>query len=501
MAAFTFPVEIWLLILEQLCPHCHCYEMPDLRLHEHRQDISALWALSITCRFMHEVCTPSLYHCFYSTPTQDRASKFLRTLISHPELGHHVRLLSLPEMFKKFIDTLLDRFGPQSSPTKDREEQEMVPREEAQAWINLSVNFGVRVPHTMTKAMSRGTLDEDVIIPRKIQPTLRDWFHVLIIRLCPRVTHLELPFISGPGYQGKAPPALHRLQVLSCKSVLSAQKNLPWFLSDAPVMEHLIANSIDFRNGVAPVTNIRRLSVVISVPDLSGILDICPHLEDVEINLLPTGFYYYNINPENPWLNVRWPASIKRQLKRLVWSNAELMSEELLEEDLLIVPPIKDMESLEILDIDRSALYVTVKRGLHRNATMEEIGSQLPTILPASLRILRTSFGPEPLQLGPIVNELHALALAKKTFLRNISKVQIGEDPLRGLNSLSLEDLLEPKGVPEVMQVAGIELSIESNFSGRTPSYSTGILPRRPGSILYPYHTIEPHEFVWTNYW
>lgn len=202
----SFPMEIWLLILEQLCPHCHSHEIPDLRLSEHRLNILALWALSITCRSMHETCRPSLYHCFYSTPTQDRASKFLRTLIAHPELGRHIRLLSLPEM------SPYHQRNPLKSANKVREEQAQVQSVEAQTWINLSINLCIRVPHILTKAMSPSEgLAEVVMVPKKVLDTLRDWLHVLVIGLCPWVTHLELAFILGPYYQGNTPPALWRL--------------------------------------------------------------------------------------------------------------------------------------------------------------------------------------------------------------------------------------------------------------------------------------------------
>lgn len=495
-------MEVWLLILEQLCPHCHSHEIPDLRLPEHRLDMSALWALSITCRSMHETSRPSLYHCFYSTPTQDRASKFLRTLIAHPQLGRHIRLLSLPEM------SPYHQRNPLESATKVREEQAQVQRVEAQIWINLSVNRGIRVPHILTKAISpsKGSA-EVVMVPKKSLDTLRDWLHILIIGLCPRVTHLELPFIPGPYYQGKTPPALRRLQVLSCKSVFDAA-DLPWFLSDAPAMGHLMANSLycsffgmmTAPPGLAspPVTTIRSLSAVMGIASLHRVFGICPQLEDLEIHLKLEHWEFGSSN----WVDHDWPDCTKLRLKRLAWSNMELSAtwsvDDIMDDDGLIIPPIRDLKSLEILEIDRSALYVAVKRGLRHLTTIEELGSQLPTILPPPFRILRTSFGMEPLHLGAMVSELHALALAKKTFLPNLYLVRIGENPPEEWDSLTLSELLEPMGVTEVMEAAGIELRFE--FDPEYPQ-STGIMPLRPGSTLEPYDIIEERFFDRKEYW
>lgn len=136
----TLPTEIWLLILEQLCPHCHCDDIPDFRLIKHRQGISALWALSLTCRSINELCRQSLYHCFYSTPTHDRASKFLRTLISQPQLGRLVQILSLSTI--------------QYEETSKVMKYEVMNHEDANTWIKLSEELDVNIPPGIASAVS-----------------------------------------------------------------------------------------------------------------------------------------------------------------------------------------------------------------------------------------------------------------------------------------------------------------------------------------------------------
>lgn len=491
MSAFTFPMEIWLLIFEQLCPHCCSDELPDLRLPKHQEGMSALRDLSLTCRYMKEVCRPWLYHCFYSVPSQGRASRFLRTLIAQPQLGKHVRILSLPESASRpeHMKLSMERsLGPPSHPAENEEDREVITSQDVRTWIDLSVSLGIRVPRAVTDAMSsNGGLDDALQLQQEIRATLRDWQHLLIMRLCPQITHLELPFILGPEYQRQDPPALPSLEILSCRAIFPGQE-LPWFLRDAPLARCLIANNIYYTSWglttvpsepVTPVTSIRKLSTVVSERDLPYIFHALPHLDDIEIHLEPLR------DPPGTMPADCWPASIKRNLVRLAWSSAELLSPWSPGEGLITVPPIKIFQSLEILEIDQASLLMAVKKGLNPRMSREETASQVPTTLPASLRILRISFAMKVVSLDTIVNELNALALAKKTFLRNLSMVQIDNSPRREPNSWTLEQLLEPLGVVENLIAVGIELRF-----GLDPDYprsdSTGIIPLRPG-------TLEPH--------
>lgn len=492
MPILTLPPEIWLLILEQLCPHCHCDDIPDFRLIQHQQEISALWAVSLTCRSIKRLSRQYLYHCFYSTPTHDRASKFLRTLISQPQLGRYLRILSLPNRLSRLPSraSLLHRpFTAPGHSAKEGEDREIIRRQNVRNWIELSGKLSIPVPLAMVKAMStKDGSDEEMKLDEGTLDESRHWLHNLILRYCPGVTHLELPCISGPKYQGKTPPTLQNLQVLLCKSVRGGH-DLDWFLQESPFMTRLITNEIYYSipNGpITPfVTNIRRISTAIWDWELPYIFSQCPQLEDIEIHVKPSDL------PVDVTLPDLWPASIKRQVVRLSWSSLPMISPRwFTDEDSVIVPPIRDFKNLEILEIDRSSLYLALKRTLDPNMTEEELGSQLPTILPPSLRILHTAFT-IPL-LGAVVNELQALAVAKKTFLRNLSMVQIDHPPATEPGEITVGEDLEILGVTETVADAGLELRFGLNPS--TPRLdSMGIIPMRPG-------TMEPLPGIYHDY-
>lgn len=315
--------------------------------------------------------------------------------------------------------------------------------------------------------LDEGALDES-----------RHWLHNLILRCCPGITHLELPCISGPRYQGGTPPVLRSLQVLFCKSV-GGGRDLDWFLQEAPFVRRLITNKIFYGIFTRPashsVTNIRTLSTVISGWELPHLFSQCPQLEDIEIHLEPCDRL-----PEVTLAEL-WPANIKRQVVRLAWRSSVTMSPSLAyEEDSVIVPPLRDFKNLEILEIDRPSLYLAIKRTLDYNTNEEDIGSQLPTVLPASLRILHTAFT-VPL-LDAIVNELQALAVAKKTFLRDLSVVQIDHPPATEAGELTIGEALKILGVTDTVADAGVELRFGLNPS--TPrSNWMGIILMRPGTM------------------
>lgn len=470
MSIRSLRVEIWLLILEQLCPHCYCDDVPDFRLIEHQEELSALWALSLTCRSIKELSRQFLYHCFYSTPTHDRASKFLRTLISKPQLGRHVRILSLP------CRSLVFEYTSDHSISDDVDREE-IKRRDAHTWIQLSSKLSIGVPTFITRAASaKGGLDEDMDLDRIALIKARQWVHDLILRYCPGITHLELPGVSGPKFQGEPPPVLQSLQVLLCHSV-NEGGDLSWFLQEAPLMRCLMTYKINYSHlnvpTSHPVTNIRRLSTVLRAFELPYVFSQCPQLEDIEIHLHPCNYY-----PEAMLADV-WPASIKSQAVRLAWSSWPMISPRL-EDEGVIVPPIRDFKKLEILEIDRPSLYYAGKRTLGWDTTEEEIGSQLQTILPASLRILHTAFTVP--RLDTIVNELQALALAKETFLRNLSIVQIDHPPATEQGEITIGEAMDIRGVTETVADAGLELKFGLNLIPPR-SASMGIIPKRPGTM------------------
>lgn len=194
--------------------------------------------------------------------------------------------------------------------------------------------------------------------------------------------------------------------MLACRSLFVCQ-DLPWFLQEAPLIRHLITNRISSNIWPTPdtksVTNIRKISTVVSRGALPYILAYCPQLEDIEMHLEPSSSLHDVMQVDH------WPSSIKRQLRRLAWSSSAMMFSGSADERSIIVPPTTDFKNLEILEIDRSSLYLAVKRKFDSNMSEEEIGSQLPTILPTSLRMLHTCFNVTQVPLDALAKELKAL--------------------------------------------------------------------------------------------
>lgn len=177
-----------------------------------------------------------------------------------------------------------------------------------------------------------------------------------------------------------------------------------------------------------------------------------------------------------------WPSSIKRQVRRLAWSSSEMMFPGSVDERSVMAPPIADFKNLVILKIDRSSLYLAVKRKLDSNMSEEETGSQLPTILPTSLRILHTFFNVTQVPLDALVKELRTLALAKKTFLRNLSLVQVDHPPAIETGEMIARNILENLGVAKIVADAGVRLKF--GLDPPSPrSHSMDILSVRPGTL------------------
>lgn len=95
------PTEILSAICATLCAHCICDPNnttsiinPSLYGLDIRADTEALASLSRTCRQLHDVAMPYLYHCFAFKPEQHLLG-FVRTISQRPDLGTLVRHVQL----------------------------------------------------------------------------------------------------------------------------------------------------------------------------------------------------------------------------------------------------------------------------------------------------------------------------------------------------------------------------------------------------------------------
>lgn len=196
-----------------------------------------------------------------------------------------------------------------------------------------------------------GELERDIKLGEMASCAAPEWLNDLILRCCPCVRHLELDYIPSPKGPSKRLPGLRSLQMLACRSLFVCQ-DLPWFLQEAPLIRHLITNRISCSIwptiNTRSVTNIRKISTVISRGALPHILAYCPQLEDIEMHLEPTSC------PLEVMQADLWPSSIKRQVRRLAWSSSEMMFPGSVDERSVMLPPIADLENLEILETDRS---------------------------------------------------------------------------------------------------------------------------------------------------
>lgn len=509
MSASKLPVEIWLQILEQFCVHCHSTEILDFRLPEYKQGQSVLLALSLTARAMRDLSQPLLYHCFYTDPDQPKTSRFLRTMISRPQMASHVRILSLHE--------------------SNRCDQDSITRRDFEAWTLLSARFSIFVPSEVRDALLGNTwsplqFDEEGqdahLRARSSNWTreqhvvkLHSWQNLLILYLCSgSITCLETSALFG--LSGIRPPTLNssatssdrlvqsapdfqNLRVFSCKHAYACE-HFSWFFTHAPLLRRVAVGRVHPHPietslfGLSPtaspipsvsVTNTRKLSTAIHPAWVEYMLHFNPEVRDLELHLL-RGYWISNGPQLDPW-----PASVKAQLRRLCFSNSRSW-ERRANDDTIMVPPLTEFESLEILEIDRTSLYIALDKRLAPNTSQKEAARLLPTILPASLRILHTSFGLDQFDSGPrssswttIMVELEALALAKITFLRKLSVVQIDHPRRSTPGAWTMGETFEMMGVVRDMRNAGIELRFgldpRSEF-GSQPH--RGMVPPLPGS-------------------
>lgn len=528
----TLPAEIWLHICKQLCMHCRCKQMPEFgfgneeidiwdpetetRKSEYKQGKSALAALSLTSRDMRDISQPVLYHCFYDDPLQDKASKFLHTLIAQPRLADCVRVLALPE---------------KSSAMGNRE---YYTRRELETWHEVSTRLEIPPPRWISRAFSgdeptwlnqpfmhHGQLTQPVehvvmsfdgtgpesLLRHIAGPhnefwiDVRLWQHFLLVGLCCNgLTHLAVSGIYGstqgsgavrpqlfPDLLGPGQPLTKifdfpRLRVFSCtKAILSG--NSPSFFSQAKVLNQVAVGDIDWPRASStglivplPLNNVRKLSLSCPERQFVDIIKLCDHVQDLEFHLARRLGPPSTVNAA-PY---SWPASIKQGIRRLCWtSDVSFHWGVLLREGVNLFPPLSDFQNLEILEIDRVELQIGMRMalGLDPNAP-EEFSRHMPDYLPPSIRILHFSRGmPFILSWSTLVLELEVLAAAKTTSLPMLSVIQIDEKT-RGKDEKTLAQVMEAFGVVRAMKDAGIELRF-----GRDPS----LLDSRRGNGMRPY--------------
>lgn len=529
------PAEIWLHICKQLCIHCDCKEMPDFSFpkrnldyknsereyetSKYQQGTSALAALSLTSRDMRDIAQPVLHHCFYNDSTQNKTSKFLRTLISQPQLANSVRVLALPK--------------------SDTHENGCHTRSEIEIWNEVGTRLGIPPPRWINRLLvdggpivvpafewpAFGPVREDMLQDVRLLafdgegqnkrlhihltgPTLtffKDlslWQQFLLVGICSdRLTHLAVSRIYGP-VQGngelfsdllgpshplKEPFDFSKLRVFSCKKAFF-QDDFSSFFSLAPRLNHVAAGSIHWAHHPAssrlttptPLNNVRSLAFGCASHDFVDILRLCSQVQDLEFHLeVPP----LNSTPTIPSLAPDpWWASIKHQIRRLCWSaTVHTGWNALSNEGRYIFPPLEEFQNLEILEIDRVTLEVGLRttRGLE-SYTPEELSRQLPDFLPPSIRILHFSFGMLWIwSWSLLLVELEALAAAKMTSLPMLSVIQIDES-VRIDNDKTLAQAMEILGVVSAMKDAGIELRF-----GTDPSISDrqGMRSRLPGNL------------------
>lgn len=542
------PVEIWLHICKQLCMHCDCKEMPDFSFPKHNLDYrdpreyenskyeqgkSALAALSLTSRGMRDIAQPLLHHCFYDNLNQNKTSKFLRTLISKPQLANSVRVLALPE--------------------SNSCANGCHTRSEIEIWNELGTRLGIPSPRWVNRLLVDGC---PIVVPVFEQPAfgpvregfpqhvrllafdgegqnkslhihltgstvaffkdLSLWQQTLLVGICSdRLTHLAVSRIYGPvqdngelfsdflgpRYPIKEPFHFSRLRVFSCKEA-SSQGDLSSFFSLAPRLSRVAAGSVHGAHHPAssrlttptPLNNVRSLAFSGRSHEFVDVIKLCSEVQDLEFHLEAHPLRFAPTIP-SPAAKP-WPASIKQQLRRLCWSTTVLSGWHGLSNELKhIFPPLEEFRKLEILEINRVALEVDLRiiRGLE-SYTPEEISRQLPEFLPPSIRILHFSFGvPWIWTWSLLLVELEALAAAKMTSLPMLSVIQIDE-PIRNDSNKRLAQVMEILGVVRALQDTGIELRFGSDPSISDRQGMRSQLPGNLDGVYGPLESISPAE-------
>lgn len=489
---------------------------------EYERGKSALAALSLTSRDMRGISQPILYHCFYDDPSQNKTSKFLRTLVAQPRLANCVRVLALPKKwesagFHEYIEGT---------------------RGEIETWVEVSTRLDIPAPRWLSCVLSgdeptwvdqsyvNGQLpeprEEEVLMAfagtgpdsrlnhmsgpvGDFAKDARLWQHFLLVGLCStRLTHLAVSGIYGsnqgsrfslellgPGQPLTKIFDFPRLRVFSCADAFFSSSNFPSFFSQAKALNQVTVGHIDWLRTSStglivptPFNTVRKLSLSCSAHHLADILNLCNNVQDLEFHL---GRRQGPITTVSTAL-YPWPASIKQQIRRLCWTCDIFRGWKILnQEGKKLSPPLNEFQNLEILEIDRVALHVGMRTVLGPDLKPQESSRYLPDFLPPSIRILHFSHGNFILTWSMLVVELEVLAAAKKTSLPLLSVIQIDETRLT--DEKELAQVMKNLGVVRAMKDAGIELRFGYRWDPSERSRrGYGMRPYLPGNLHGPIH-------------
>lgn len=468
--------------------------MYHFNLATYEQAKSDLMALSLTSRDMREIGQPVLYHCFYGYPYKNTLSKFLRTLIFHPELAGHVRALILPENLAK--------------PFVLENESQFLTRTHIRNCIWASSNAGMAFAAWLVRDLFWdessevvefvGPDHEQLVLKNRAREhgdrkeyhvfmrAFRLWQQLLTIRLVsPSISHMAIMDVHSELAQNsfdfdespKLPLSFPNLRTVSW-SLLESLEDFRQFFRYAPQLLKSITLGTTFGpDWIAPqwelpssCTNVNTLSLACTAPYQGYILQACNQVQDLELYLADDDMAQWTAGmiepPELSTLNP-WPARVTSQLRRLCWSStvaytsAKTLPTE--DEGLNMFPPIADFKSLETLEIDRLALNVCLMREQGSDMSNSDWMRNIPSILPRSLQTLRL-FTTDP-SWSWLIIDLEEVALAKETSHPMLSIVQIDRDPrmmtlmtLIPQNEKSLSEVMFDLGVTKAMKDVGIEL-------------------------------------------
>lgn len=487
----SLPTEIWKQIFENFCVHCHppahSNVLPDFRLPHAREGQATLKNLCLVSRECHSISQDILFHYFYNLSnggvrddtTKDLTPCMLRTLISNPCLGKHVRMMALFD--------------------GDESWNEAITRQDLQSWIKVSRSHNIKVPDEIALALEpegSDTTSNLFFIESGPMTQVRcmeaswetrfllyEWMYFLLISLAPRLSHLQLEQPIGP-FEGSSEdgqilaPTFPNVRALTYNCFMGNLTEFAQSLANFPLVstfgcyDFLLSRrrQLEPISSIPKMVNIRKLSISGTSDSLSNLLNLCPHLEDLEIDIYP-GSRLGSLPPV-----LEWPTHTKANLKRLAWSNQD-SSFELLENcpDPLVVP-LMEFKGLEILEIDQSSLL------LHSRSRTGEISSY---VLPETLRILHVAFAMEVSSFAEMSQVLRELATAKTTLLSNLSIVKVDHPPRSIVGDRTLAEAMSEDGVVSCMNEAGIDLrfGLEELFETWDKRC---LLPVPPGALHYP---------------
>lgn len=500
--AESLPTEVWIQICEALCICCempkHANSIPDFRLTSAREGKAALRAMCLVSHNFKDMSQCILFHYFlncskggnlgFQGTNDDRVPSFLRTLISNPSLGSHVRIITLfHPPYQRFHD---------------------ITRKDLQAWSRVSAGYDIRVPGEVLRALAgkikasrhpRLVFDEPGPNAHLVQSHhgmdgrfmwfdmtisgIYEWLNLLTLNLVPQVTHLQLtrPLRSLRGLQ-MPPRTFPQLRVVTydmytrMEDVISSHACFPDLETlDARdfsiIASHLVT-------GPNPMMNIRKLSISCTPQGLLSILPLCPLLEDLACHCSRYGWH-------GQVATIEWPAHTKNTLRRLAWANED--ASRIFRRNRpqrLCIPPLSHFERLEVLEIDQSSLLVYCQ-------LLE--AETLSSVLPKTLRVLHIAFARDVLSQLQIARQLRKLAYANTMDITELSIVRVDDPPRRRARMKTLAEFMEATGVLSVMNEAGIALQIRKE-APRSYYVKRSILSQPPGAGNKACNVIFQHE-------